>query len=47
MGFIRDLFSFEKADYSSLDSLSLDISKLAKNRYENLKPLLRKRNEDE
>ena len=42
MGFIKDLFSFEKADYSSLESLSTDIPRLAEERYEHLKPLLRR-----
>ncbi|XP_028407744.1 mitoguardin 1-like [Dendronephthya gigantea] len=32
MGFIKDLFSFERADYSSLESLSTDISRLAEER---------------
>ena len=40
MGFTKDLFSFQVADYSSVESLSSDISKLAEKRCENLRPLL-------
>ena len=40
MGFVKDLFSFETADYTSLDSLSSDLSRLAEKRYEKLRPVL-------
>ena len=40
MGFVKDLFNFQTADYTSLDSLSTDLSKLAEKRYENIIPLL-------
>ena len=40
MGFIKDLFSFQTADYSSLESLSSDIFQLAEKRYDNLRPML-------
>ena len=32
LGFIRDMFSFEKARYTSIEELSEDIVKLAKSR---------------
>lgn len=36
MGFIKDLFSFRKADFTNVESLSLDIERLADERYANL-----------
>jgi hypothetical protein len=40
MGFIKDLFNFQTADYSSPESLASDIFQLAEKRYDNLRPLL-------
>ena len=40
MGYIQDIFNFQSSNYTSAESLAKDISRLAEERYENLKPLL-------